>query len=137
MFVTRRRSLAAPPPLDALARVQAVMEGLRAEFAPLLQTETDRLRELRALAGGDPVAARALLPAMAHDLKGLGATCDRPLVTRAAASLERLLLRDGGWTPAVALHVDALLALARDDATAAGRPCGERLLEALERLAGR
>ena len=132
--MTRRRSLAVPPPVDAIARVQAVMDGLRAELAPLLAREAMRLREVQARAVDEPVAARADLPAVVHDLKGLGATCDRPLVTRVAASLERLMLRDGAWSGPVALHVDALLALVREDSEAARTDAGERLAETLERL---
>ncbi len=132
--MTRRPSLAVPPPIDAIARVQAVMDGLRAELAPLLASEAARLREVQARAVDQPVAARAALPAVVHDLKGLGATCDRPLVTRVAASLERLMLRDGEWSGPVSLHVDALLALVREDAKAAPADAGERLTQTLERL---
>ena len=110
------------------------MDDLRTELAPLLASEAMRLRELQARAVDEPTAARAALPAVVHDLKGLGATCDRPLVTRVAASLERLMLRDGAWSGPVALHVDALLALVREDSEAARTDAGERLAQTLERL---
>lgn len=132
--MTLRRSLAVSPPDDAVARVQAAMDGLRAELAPLLASEAARLRAVQSLAADEPVAGRAALPAVVHDLKGLGTTCDRPLVTRAAASLERLMLRDAGWTGPIALHVDALLALLGDGPEAARADAGERLAETLERL---
>jgi hypothetical protein len=135
--VSRTRVAVLPPasPAAALARVEAAMDELRAELVPMLAQEAERLREVAVRARVDAPGARAALPGVAHDLKGLGATCDRPLVTRAAASLERLLAREPGWSRKVALHAAALLALAQDRAPG-NTATAERLADALERLAG-
>ncbi len=72
----------------------------------------------------------------AHDLKGLGATYEFPLVTRIAASLCRLI--DDPKTRAAApmglvdAHIDAIKAVVRDDIKSDDHPMGRAIAVELE-----
>ena len=73
----------------------------------------------------------------AHDLKGLGATYEFPLVTRIAGSLCKLLgegeARLNTPMPLVDAHVNAIRAAVRDNIRDSDNPTGAALAGALER----
>jgi chemotaxis protein histidine kinase CheA len=87
--------------------------------------------------GWTPAACEALLNA-AHDLKGLGATYEYPLVSRIAASLCRLIETEvckaatRNASNLMLAHVDAIRAAARDRVKSGENPVGRALLQALE-----
>ena len=72
----------------------------------------------------------------AHDLKGLGATYEFPLVTRIAASLCKLIDNPDTRTTAplylVDAHIDAIKAAVRDGIKTDEHPVGKVLAEELE-----
>jgi hypothetical protein len=73
----------------------------------------------------------------AHDLKGLGATYEFPLVTRIAASLCKLIDDPGSRVNApmflVDAHIDAIRAAVRDNIKTDTHPVGQALIAELER----
>jgi hypothetical protein len=73
----------------------------------------------------------------AHDLKGLGATYDFPLITRIAASLCRLIddpeTREAAPMFLVDGHIDAIRAAVRDEIRTDTHPVGKVLIAELER----
>ena len=72
----------------------------------------------------------------AHDLKGLGATYEFPLITRLAASLCRLIDEPATRLSApmflVDAHIDAIKACVRDDIKVDTHPVGKLLANELE-----
>ena len=81
-------------------------------------------------------AASETLYMRAHDLKGLGATYEFPLVTRLAASLCRLIEDAATRTKApltlIDAHIDAIKAAVRDDIKTDEHPLGKVLAAELE-----
>jgi hypothetical protein len=73
----------------------------------------------------------------AHDLKGLGATYEFPLITRIAASLCKLIddkeKRLGASMQLIDAHIDAIKAAVRDDIKTDQHPVGKILITELER----
>ena len=124
---------------DAIAKAEAALKGLSSQFGQWLQDEVAKLeasREAIRVQGAtrdtvDGVFTRA------HDLKGLGATYEFPLVTRIAASLCKLLGDgDGRVNTPLALvdaHVNAIRAAVRDDIRDSDNPVGAALAGELER----
>ncbi len=72
----------------------------------------------------------------AHDLKGLGATYEFPLVTRIAASLCRLIdepsTRASAPMSLVDAHINAIKAVVRDDIKSDDHPMGRAIAIELE-----
>lgn len=125
---------------EALARADAVLEAMSGEMHGWLEADIVRLQRLRVAAekaGWNAAQLEALL-AVAHDIKGAGATYGSPLATRIAASLCRLIETDVGKAAArrdpalAAAHVDALRAAVRDRISLDAHPIGRALLRALE-----
>jgi hypothetical protein len=85
-----------PPtdPQDLIAKAEAALAALSDQFGPWLKGELAKLEAARAVLALDPSVAQALdgVHRRAHDLKGLGSTCQYPSVTRLAGSLCRLIL---------------------------------------------
>ena len=131
-----------PPVFDerAIARAEAVLQEMSADFPKWLEDDMARIQELRhaADANGWSDQAQDALHNAAHDLKGLGATYGFPIVTSIAASLCRLIeTLDGKMAarraPALAhAHVDALRAVVRSGVRNADHPVGLALLRELE-----
>lgn len=123
---------------DAIARAEAALKAMSAQFEEWLQDEIVKLSAAQAdlrEKGLTPETAEALY-FRAHDLKGLGTTYNYPLVTRMAASLCRLLENVETRTSApVALldaHTDAIRAVVRDKIQTDEHPVGRELVETLE-----
>src|SRR5215472_566407 len=78
---------------DAVARAEAALKSLSGQFAQWMQDELNKLEDARSdvRAKGMTSETSEVLYMRAHDLKGLGATYEFPLVTRIAASLCKLI----------------------------------------------
>ncbi len=125
---------------EAIARAEAALKGLSSQFGEWLQdelTKLDAARDAIRTSGMDRASIDKLFTC-AHDLKGLGATYEFPLVTRIAGSLCKLL-GDGDvrlTTPLtlVDAHINAIKASVRDNIRDSDSPVGAALASELERL---
>jgi hypothetical protein len=123
---------------DAVARAEAALKSLSGQFAQWMQDELDKLDAARAevRAKGMTTETAEALYMRAHDLKGLGATYEFPLVTRIAASLCKLIdnpaTRAAAPLPLVDAHIDAIKASVRDNIKTDENPVGKMLAEELE-----
>jgi chemotaxis protein histidine kinase CheA len=123
---------------SAIAKAEAALKGLSAQFGEWLRDEVAKLDAAHtALKAEGPTQACAdAVYSRAHDLKGLGTTYGFPLVTRIAGSLCRLLGEKDDRTQApvalVSAHVDAVKACVRDNVRDTDNPVGRALVEQLE-----
>lgn len=123
---------------SAIAKAEAALKAMSVQFGQWLNDEVAKLDQAQAdirAKGYTPETAEALY-FRAHDLKGLGATYQYPLVTRIAGSLCRMM-DDGDkrmQAPVAILdaHVDAIRAVVRDEIQTDDHPVGRDLAEALE-----
>jgi hypothetical protein len=128
------------PTIDpsAIAKAEAALKGLSAQFGAWLRDEVAKLEAAHAVlkAEGPTRPAMDGIYARGHDLKGLGTTYEFPLVTRIAGSLCKLLGEGDARTQApVALvnaHIEAIRACVRDDVRDTNNPVGRVLAEQLE-----
>lgn len=122
----------------AIAKAEAALKGLSSNFAEWLQDEITKLDASRARIKSEGWSAETAenLYLRAHDLKGLGATYEFPLITRIAASLCKMI-----DDPATRLkapmhildaHIDAIRACVRDSIKDDTNPVGKILAEELE-----
>ena len=123
---------------DALAKAEAALKELSSNFAQWMNDEIAKLDAARAKITelGFNQATADQLYVHAHDLKGLGATYEFPLITRVAASLCALMSereqRPSLPLPLIDAHIDAIRAIVRDDIRDPEHPIGNRLASALE-----
>ena len=124
---------------DAIAKAEAALKGLSSQFGQWLLDEVGKLEAAREAirVGGSTRATLDQLFTRAHDLKGLGATYEFPIVSRIAGSLCKLL-GDGDTrlnTPMalVDAHVHAIRAAVRDNIRDSDNPTGAALAGELER----
>ena len=125
---------------DCAARAEQALKQMSGSFQEWLEADVAKLQQARLAGerGGWTLEACEALLNAAHDLKGLGATYEYPLVGKIAACLCRLLENDGAKTaslkaPALmAAHVDAIRAASRDHIKSSENPVGGALLKALE-----
>ena len=123
---------------DAIAKAEAALKAMSAQFGQWLNDEIVKLDQAQAdirAKGYTPETAEALY-FRAHDLKGLGATYQYPLVTRIAGSLCRMMDdADKRMQAPIAIldaHVDAIRAVVRDEIQTDEHPLGRDLAETLE-----
>ena len=123
---------------NAIAKAEAALKAMSAQFGQWLNDEIVKLDQAQAdirAKGYTPETAEALY-FRAHDLKGLGATYQYPLVTRIAGSLCRLMDdTDKRMQAPLAIldaHVDAIRAVVRDEIQTDEHPVGRDLAETLE-----
>ena len=123
---------------DSIARAEAALKSLSSQFAQWMQDELTKLEAARA-----EVKAKGMTPETseglymrAHDLKGLGATYEFPLVTRIAASLCRLIddpvTRTQAPMSLIDAHIDAIKCVVRDDIKSDEHPVGAAVAGELE-----
>ena len=124
---------------EAIAKAEAALKGLSSQFGQWLQDEVAKLEAAREAIRTEG-ATRATVDRLfthAHDLKGLGATYEFPLVTRIAGSLCKLLgdsdERVNTPQPLVEAHVNAIRAAVRDNIRDSDNPVGQALASALEK----
>jgi len=124
----------------AIARADEALEAMGEDMAAWLRADIERLQaaRLRAAAASWNALSQEDVYAIAHDLKGLGATYGSLLATAIAASLCRLIETDAGKAlaqrdPSLArAHIDALRASVRNGINTADDPLGGSVLQALE-----
>lgn len=123
---------------DAVARAEEALRAMSAQFGEWLNDEIVKLDKAQADIrehGYTPATAEALY-FRAHDLKGLGATYEYPLVTRIAGSLCKMLdvaeRRMSAPLDVLDAHIDAIRAVVRDQIKTDEHPTGRALAETLE-----
>jgi hypothetical protein len=127
---------------DVVARAEAALRSLAAQFSVWLQDEVAKLDAARVsvMAEGLQGTAGEVLYTRAHDLKGLGGTYEFPIVTRTMASLCRLIENpERRATAPLALvesHVDAVKTMVRDGIKDDAHPAGLALVQSLEAQVG-
>ncbi len=123
---------------DVVARAEAALKSLSAQFSRWLQDEIDKLEAARDRATAEGLAGVAgeVLYTRAHDLKGLGGTYEFPIVTRVAASLCRLIedsaRRAAAPLPLVESHINAIKLMVRDGIKDDSDPVGQAICLSLE-----
>lgn len=123
----------------AIAKAEAALASLSGNFSEWMQdelTKLDAARQAIRVIGLNAETAEGLY-FRAHDLKGLGATYEFPLVTRIAASLCKLIddpaTRESAPMFLVDAHIDAIRAAVRDNIKTDTHPVGKILITELER----
>lgn len=124
---------------SAVAKAEAALKGLSNQFAQWLADEIAKLEEARAAIKTEGLNRQTAdrLYLHCHDLKGLGATYEYPLITRIAGSLCKLMddqeMRASAPMFLVDAHIDAVRAAVRDEIRDTNHPVGRILAEELER----
>jgi hypothetical protein len=122
----------------AIAKAEAALKSLSGNFAQWLNDEVAKLEDarLRVKTEGLNAATGESLYLRAHDLKGLGATYEYPLVTRIAGSLCKLIDDPASRMEApmflVDAHIDGIKAAVRNQIQTDEHPLGKALVEGLE-----
>jgi hypothetical protein len=122
----------------AVAKAEAALKGLSGQFAQWLQDEIDKLEAARAEIAAKGMTAETAdnLYVHAHDLKGLGATYEFPLVTRLAGSLCKLMDEESARASSpmylVDAHISSIKAAVRDNIRDEAHPVGKALSAELE-----
>lgn len=123
---------------DAVAKAEAAIRELSSNFAQWLADEVAKLEAARTAIRAQALTAQTAegLYLRAHDLKGLGATYEYPLVSRIAGSLCKLIddpeKRASAPMPLIDAHIDAIKAAVRDQIRDAEHPVGRVLCAELE-----
>ena len=122
----------------AIAKAEAALKSLSGNFAEWLQDEVTKLEAARqrVRAEGLTTEASENLYLRAHDLKGLGATYEFPLITRIAGSLCKLIddqeKRADAPLKLVDAHIDAIKAAVKGGIQTDSHPTGRILVQELE-----
>ena len=123
---------------NAIAKAEEALKAMSSQFGQWLQDEITKLDAAQAAIRAQGLNGETAegLYFRAHDLKGLGATYQYPLVTRLAGSLCKLLddASKRSEAPVVLLdaHIDAIRAVVRDEIKTDDHPVGRVLAETLE-----
>lgn len=124
--------------MAAIAKAEAALKSLSGNFAQWLDDEIVKLEAARQGVRAEGLTAQTVetLYLRAHDLKGLGATYEFPLITRLAGSLCKLIDDPATRLEApmflVDAHIDAIKACVRDDIKTDEHPVGRVLAVELE-----
>ena len=122
----------------AIAKAEEALKAMSSQFGQWLEDEIVKLDKAQAdiKSQGYNTATAEALYFRAHDLKGLGATYQYPLVTRLAGSLCKLMddpiKRLDAPMVLVDAHIDAIRAVVRDQIQTDDHPTGRVLSETLE-----
>lgn len=123
---------------NAIAKAEEALKAMSGQFGQWLQDEIVKLEAAQnaiRTQGYTPQTAEGLY-FRAHDLKGLGATYQYPLVTRLAGSLCKLMddptKRMDAPLMLIDAHIDAIRAVVRDQIQTDDHPVGRVLSETLE-----
>lgn len=123
---------------NAIAKAEEALKAMSSQFGQWLQDEIVKLDKAQTDIRGQGYNAQTAeaLYFRAHDLKGLGATYQYPLVTRLAGSLCRMMddpaKRMAAPLPLIDAHIDAIKAVVRDQIQTDDHPVGRALAESLE-----
>ena len=122
----------------AIAKAEAALKSLSGNFAEWLNDELVKLESARQRIRTDGLTTETAetLYLRAHDLKGLGATYEFPIVTRIAGSLCKLIDDPDTRLEApmflVDAHIDGIKASVRGNIRSEDHPIGRKLVEELE-----
>lgn len=122
----------------AIAKAEAALKSLSGNFSEWLNDELVKLEAARQRIRSEGLNSETAegLYLRAHDLKGLGATYEFPLVTRIAGSLCKLIDDPDTRLDApmflVDAHIDGIKASVRGEIRTAEHPVGRKLVEELE-----
>lgn len=122
----------------AIAKAEAALKSLSGNFAEWLQDEIIKLEASRQRVKTEGLTTESgeNLYLRAHDLKGLGATYEYPIITRIAGSLCKLIddpaQRLAAPMHLVDAHIDAIKAMVRDSIREDTHPVGRVLVMELE-----
>ena len=122
----------------AIAKAEAALKSLSGNFAEWLADEVAKLEAARQRVRAEGLTSETgeNLYLRAHDLKGIGATYEYPLVTRIAGSLCRLIddpdKRTGAPLFLVDAHIDAIKAAVKGGIQTDADPVGAALVTELE-----
>jgi len=133
-----------PPldPQDLITKAEAALAALSDQFTPWLEGELAKLEAARATLDLDPLDVQALdsLHHRAHDLKGLGTTCQFASITRLAASLCRLVASPSlGQPPNLDLidaHIEAIKTVLAKNLGRTDQDPARTMIAALEQAVG-
>ena len=123
---------------SAIAKAEEALKAMSSQFGQWLQDEIVKLDKAQSdiRAQGYNAQTAEALYFRAHDLKGLGATYQYPLVTRLAGSLCRMMddpvKRMAAPVALIDAHIDAIKAVVRDQIQTDEHPVGRALAESLE-----
>jgi hypothetical protein len=123
---------------DAIARAEAALKSLSGNFAEWLNDEVRKLDAARQRVRCEGASSEAMesLYLRAHDLKGLGATYEYPIVSRIAGSLCKLIDEPGKRAESpmflIDAHIEAIKAAVRDGVQTDAHPAGLALVTELE-----
>lgn len=129
------------PPADQalIERAERAVDNLKVEFADWLGEEVTKLELYLAevkTAGLDSELGEMLFTT-AHDLRGLGATYEFPIITRMAGSLSKLIdtqeKRASAPMALIEAHVSAIRAAVVQNVRNDADPIGKALAEELEK----
>jgi hypothetical protein len=121
-----------------VARAEAALKALAGQFAGWLQNELESLEAARARVAREGLASDAgeALYLRAHDLKGLGATYEFPIVSRIGGSLCALLENSAERADRpldlIDAHIEAIKATVRDNIRNDHDPAVAAAVSALE-----
>jgi hypothetical protein len=122
----------------AIAKAEAALKSLSGNFAEWLADEVSKLEAARQRVRTEGLTTEAAesLYLRAHDLKGLGATYEYPIVTRIAGSLCKLIddpdKRAEAPMALVDAHIDAIKAAVRNRIQSESDPMGRTIVAELE-----
>ncbi|MBV9995886.1 MAG: Hpt domain-containing protein [Caulobacteraceae bacterium] len=122
----------------AIARAEAALKSLSGNFAEWLQDEVAKLEAARQRVRTEGMTAESgeNLYLRAHDLKGLGATYEYPIVTRIAGSLCKIIddsaKRQAAPPFLIDAHIDAIKAAVKGAIQSDEHPVGRALVQELE-----
>ena len=125
----------------AIAKAEAALKSLSGNFAEWLQDEVTKLEAARQRIRGEGLNPETgeNLYLRAHDLKGLGATYEYPIVTRIAGSLCKMIDDPAKRMEAplflVDAHIDAIKAAVKGGIQTDTHPVGHALVTELEQRA--
>lgn len=112
---------------DVLAKAEAIVDRLSAEYPLHVSRDLEQLERAAALMAGDRQAMQphyGEIFRIAHDIRGQGAVFGYPLMSRLAGSLclavRSLEPQDGAMTTIVRCHVTGMRALLEYGVTGAG-----------------
>ncbi len=122
----------------AIAKAEAALKSLSGNFGEWLNDELVKLEAARQRIRTEGLTTETAesLYLRAHDLKGLGATYEFPIVTRIAGSLCKLIddpeTRLAAPMFLVDAHIDGIKASVRGDIRNEDHPVGRKLVQELE-----
>ena len=133
----------AGPSLETiLTRSETAIAGLSEDYCAIMKSEFKHLQELTVLLKGEnePAQKNALkeIYTRCHDLRGLAATFDYPLVTEVGSSLctfiDRLGPQSLDHTDVITIHIETMMAIVNAKATSDGGKVAQQLARNISHL---